>query len=113
MEHVQPNGLPGIASGTYTSWGGPAACTASGVPYSTCTGSGTGTNTQGTGLLDENGSNVIPSSFHCGGADGNGPLNSDSWTNNATIKSDLHLYVAQFAALYAEQVQAGYKAGCG
>jgi hypothetical protein len=109
-----PNGLAGIANGTYTSWGGVAACIASGNPYSGCTGSRTGSGiAQGTGFLDENGSHIIPNSFNCGGADGNGPLNSDSWTNNGTIKSDLHLYVAQFAALYAEQVQAGYKAGCG
>jgi hypothetical protein len=107
-------GLAGIANGTYQSWGGNAACQASGVPYSCCTGSGTGSCTQGTGFLDENGNNLVSGSFSCGGLNGNGPQQNQSWGRIAQIQTDLDHFVAYgFAAKWATQVWSAWSAACG
>ena len=113
-----PNGLSGIQNGTYTSWGGVAACTSSGVPYSGCTGAETGTGiTQGTGLLDEAGYNILTNQANCHGATGNGPTDIDAWSKAPQIETDLHGFVARFAATYAKGMQTAYQAancsGCG
>jgi hypothetical protein len=66
-----PGGLAGIKAGTYASYG------------------------TGTGLLDEKGTNLLPASPSCGSI-----LMTASWAKNATIESDLHAYMGQFAAQY-------------
>lgn len=106
-------GLAGIASGTYKSWGGNATCKSSGVPYSCCTGNGTGSCTVGTGLLDENGNNVIISGYNCASGSGNGPSPTDSWQRVAQIKADVHAFMAAFAKAYVSQEWTAWKTACG
>ena len=106
-------GLAGITNGTYESWGGNAACSASGTPYACCTGSGTGSCTQGTGLLDENGSHLIKAGQSCGGKTGNGPQETDSWSSPAQIQTDIDAFVAALAGKYAQQLKSAWVAACG
>lgn len=107
------NGLPGIKNGTYTSWGGVAACQSAGVPYAGCTGAGTGSGiTQGTGLLDEAGFGVLTNTANCLGTGRNGPSNIDSWSNVPQIETDLHAFIQALAAKYAYDVRQGYLNMC-
>ncbi len=108
-----PAGLAGITEGTYQSWGGNAACSASGNPYACCTGNGTGSCTQGTGLLDENGSNLIKAGQSCGGKTGNGPQETDSWSSPAQIQTDIDTFVAALAGKYAQELKSAWVAACG
>jgi len=108
-----PAGLAGITNGTYQSWGGNAACSASGNPYACCTGSGTGSCTQGTGFLDENGNNIIKPTQSCGGKTGNGPQETDSWSNPVQIQTDVDSFVAVLAGKYAQELRSAWVAACG
>jgi Putative Ig domain len=108
-----PAGLAGITNGTYQSWGGNAACSASGNPYACCTGSGTGSCTQGTGFLDENGSNIIKPTQSCGGKTGNGPQETDGWSNPVQIQTDVDNFVAVLAGKYAQELRSAWIAACG
>jgi uncharacterized repeat protein (TIGR03803 family) len=108
-----PAGLAGITDGTYQSWGGNAACSASGNPYACCTGNGTGSCTQGTGFLDENGFNIIKSGQSCGGKTGNGPQETDSWSDPVQIQTDIDAFVAALAATYAQELRSAWLAACG
>jgi hypothetical protein len=107
-------GLTGITSGTYQSWGGNAACTANLTPYSCCTGAGTGSCVKGTGLLDEDGFNVVSAGQACAGLTGNGPQETEAWGKTAAIPSDMRQFVAKgVGATYAQKLQSAYKAACG
>jgi hypothetical protein len=98
----------------YKSWGGNAACTANLNPYSCCTGSGTGTCTKGTGLLDEDGFGVVSGGQACGGITGNGPQETENWGKTAEIPAKARKFVAQgIAATYAKELQSAYIAACG
>ncbi len=108
-----PGGLAGITNGTYQSWGGNAACSASGNPYACCTGNGTGSCTQGTGFLDENGSHLIKAGQSCGGKTGNGPQETDNWSSPAQIQNDIDAFVAALAGKYAQQLKSAWVAACG
>jgi uncharacterized repeat protein (TIGR03803 family) len=108
-----PGGLAGITDGTYQSWGGNAACSASGNPYACCTGNGTGSCTQGTGFLDENGNKLIKAGQSCGGKTGNGPQETDSWSSPAQIQTDIDTFVAALAATYAQELRSAWLAACG
>jgi hypothetical protein len=107
-------GLAGITAGTYKSWGGNATCTANLTPYSCCTGSGTGTCTKGTGLLDEDGFGVVSGGQACGGITGNGPQETEAWGKTAAIPAKTRKFIAQgMAATYAKKLQSAYLAACG
>jgi hypothetical protein len=108
-----PAGLAGITDGTYQSWGGNAACSASGNPYACCTGNGTGSCTQGAGFLDENGNKLIKAGQSCGGKTGNGPQETDSWSNPVQIQTDVDAFVAELAATYAQELKSAWLAACG
>ena len=108
-----PAGLGGITDGTYQSWGGNAACTAAGYPYACCTGNGTGSCTQGTGFLDENGNKLIKAGQSCHGKTGNGPQETDSWSDPAQIQTDVDAFVAALAATYAQALRNAWLTACG
>ena len=75
------DGINGIKSGTYASYG------------------------TGTGLLDENGTHTLSpfTKSNCGKI-----LPNDSWAANTTIVTDMHLFVAAFAATYGQKMHAGW-----
>jgi hypothetical protein len=108
-----PAGLAGITDGTYQSWGGNAACSASGNPYACCTGNGTGSCTQGAGFLDENGNKLIKAGQSCGGKTGNGPQETDSWSDPVQIQTDVDAFVAELAGNYAQKLKGAWLAACG
>jgi hypothetical protein len=108
-----PAGLAGITDGKYQRWGGNAACSASGNPYACCTGNGTGSCIQGTGFLDENGNKLIKAGQSCGGKTGNGPQETDSWSDPVQIQTDIDAFVAALAAKYAQELRSAWLAACG
>jgi len=98
---------------SYQSWGGNAACSASKTPYACCTGSGAGSCVQGTGFLDEAGFNIVKAGQSCSGKTGNGPQETDSWSDPAEIQTDVDAFVASLAGTYAQQLKSAWLAACG
>jgi hypothetical protein len=101
------NGEAGIKTG-----GGKAVCTVSGSPYSCCSGSGTGTCSAyssfgtGTGMLDEDGNDILSSASKSSCSK---IMVLNSWAANAQIETDLHNFVAYFAQTYGQKLSAGWE----
>ena len=96
---------------SYTTFGTTDAKGLAGIAANTYTAT-TWSNGTSTGLLDENGSNIMSSSAlaACGG---NLPHYGAAWGRTPAVNSDINQFIGIFAGLHFEQLYVAYHAVCG